>query len=238
MSTKLTKALTALDHCKDESASPLPLYPTNCLFCSPKGGGKSTLIKTLLTNKESPWCRHFNMIFWISPTMRQDPKLFDLLEDIGEDQCYDTLNNDTIQEIQEQIKAYRESHPKVKKPQFIICYDDCIHLLRNKNAIKVREMVSQNRHWGVTNCFLNQRFKGVDPLIRNNIDLFFLWKSNNKKEIESIMDEINYDEKKLNKLYEYATREPYSFLLVNCYKQPVRFYHKFDPIDLKKKIKE
>jgi hypothetical protein len=205
------------------------------MFVAPKGGGKTTVVLNLLTKKESPWFKHFAMIFYISATMHNDPKLSPLLEDIGEEQCYGTLDNATIEAIQGQIEAYKNENPKEKKPQFCIVYDDVIHLLRSKNSLKVREMVTQNRHWGVTNLFLIQRWKGVDPLIRNNIDLFFLWKSNNKKEIDSIIEEINYDEKKLKMLYDYATEKPYGFLLVNAYKQPVRFYSKFDPINLVKK---
>ena len=238
MATKLTRALAPLDNNKDNSKSPLPLIACNSMFVAPKGGGKTTVILNLLTKKESPWYKHFSKIFYISATMRNDPKLNPLLDDIGEDQCFDTLDNATIENIQDQITQYKEEHPDEKKPQFCIVYDDVIHLLRSKDSRKVREMVTQNRHWGVSNLFLIQRWKGIDPLIRNNIDLFFLWKSNNKKEIDCIMEEINYDEKKLRVLYEYATEKPYGFLLVNCYKQPVRFFSKFDPIDVMKKVKE
>ena len=237
MSTSLTKALVPRDNNKDESKSPLPLIASNSVFVAPKGGGKTTVILNLLTKKESPWYKHFSMIFYVSCTMRNDPKLATLLEDIGEDQCYDTINNATIERIQSQIEEYKSENPDEKKPQFCVVYDDCVHLLRNKDSKKVREMVSQNRHWGVSNIFLIQRWKGIDPLIRNNLDLFFLWKSNNKKEIQGIFDEINFDEDKLRKLYEYATEKPYGFLLVNAYKQPVRFFSKFDPIQLKKKEK-
>ena len=58
-----------------------------------KGAGKTTLLLNILMRKESPWYKHFDLIFLISPTAPNDDKIQPMAEDIG-DQYYDTLDND------------------------------------------------------------------------------------------------------------------------------------------------
>jgi hypothetical protein len=37
------------------------------------------------------------------------------------------------------------------------------------------------------------------------------------------------------KLYEFATAEAYSFLHINMYSQPIRYFRRFDPIEYRSK---
>jgi len=237
-SSSLTQALCPMDNQKDETDSILPSKPTNMLICGKKGCGKSSLLLNLIMRKESPWHKAFDLIFLVSPTAKGDPKMSELIEDIG-DQYYEDLDNAVLQEIIERTEAHTEHLKKTKKkrtPHYALILDDCIHAIRGKNASLLTKLATQNRHMKITNIILVQKYNTyVAPLIRSNLDCIAFFHSENQAEIDSFVKEIGTNEEKLRKLYEYATAEPYSFLFINQYSQPTRYYKRFDRIEYRTK---
>ena len=232
-SSSLTKALCPMDNQKDETESILPCKPTNLLICGKKGCGKSSLLLNLLMRTESPRHKAFDLIFVCSPTARGDPKMSELIEDIG-DQYYDDVNNAILQEIIDRTEAHTASLKARKKkhiPHYALILDDCIHALRGKNASLLTKLATQNRHMRITNIILVQKWNTyLAPIIRSNLDCIALFHTENQAELDSFVKEIGADETKLRALYAYATAEPYSFLFVNQYSQPTRYYKRFDRI--------
>jgi len=232
MESALSKALAPLDNQKDTKVSPLPLRPCNYAIIGRKGTGKSSLILNLLERKESPWYKHFNLIFLISPTASRDDKMNELVEDLG-DQYYDDLTNEVLLEIMNRIDADTEERQKKKKkgkPSYCIIYDDIIHQIKSKNAKLVTLLATQNRHRNVTNVYLLQKWNSFPTLIRANLDLVSFFRSDNKKELETFLEEQNSDEATLRKLYEFAVKEPYSFLHINNYYPTPVYYSRFTEI--------
>lgn len=236
----ISEILAPLDNQKDMAKHPLPLKPCNVAIVGKAGCGKSSLILNLLMKKKSPWYKHFDLIFLVSPTARGDPKFADLVEDLDEQgQYYDTLDNDVLEDIIEKMDAHKEEWSKKKKksdPNYIIVYDDVIHLLKGKKSRLVDMLVTQNRHRKLTNVFLLQKWNTyMSPLIRTNLGCIAMFYTGNEKELSSFIDEMSDDEKKVRRLYEYATLEPYSFLWVNQYGPRPAYYKRFDPIIYRKK---
>ena len=170
MSSELTKALAPFDKQICEENTPLPMKPCNYgIFCK-KGGGKTTLLLNLISKKESPWYKHFNLIFFISPTAKNDPKVHDLLEDIG-DQYYDTLSPVVLQSIIEKIDHHKDKWARKKKrgdPAYCIIYDDCIHLLKAKQNLIINEFIKRSFHRG----------ENRQP---------YFWQDNHSKEIDCLL---------------------------------------------------
>jgi hypothetical protein len=237
-STALTNALAPFDQQKDITQSTLPLKPCNIGIFAKKGGGKSNLLLNLLMKKESPYYKHFDLIFLISPTAMNDDKMKPLIEDI-DDQYYEELNNDVLEDIMAKCAAFTDRHERKKKrgkPNYCIVYDDVIHQIKSKNASLVTKLCTQNRHLLITNIYLLQKFNTYMPtLIRSNLDCIAFFRTENKAELDSFVKEVGTDEQKLLKLYEFATAEPYSFLFINMYSTPMRFYRRFDPIEYRSK---
>jgi len=237
----LSKALAPFDNQKDAKVTPLPLKPCNYAMVGKKGCGKTTLLLNLLERKESPWYRHFDLIFLVSPTASRDDKMRELVEDIG-DQYYDTLDNDVLADIMGRIDDHTAEYQKKKKkskPAYCIIYDDCIHLIRGKNSRLMDLLATQNRHRNVTNIYLLQKWNSFLPtLIRSNLDLITFFRTDNKKELDSFLEEQNGDEDKLRRMYDFATSEPYSFLHVNNYYAAPRYYRRFEEIAYKKNVEE
>jgi len=237
MESALSKALAPLDNQKDTKVTPLPSKPCNYALVGKKGCGKTTLFLNLIERKESPWFKHFNLIFLISPTASRDAKMKELVEDVG-DQYYEELNNDNLQEIMNRIDMdieERAKEKKKKKPAYCIIYDDCIHMMKSKNAKLVTLLATQNRHRNITNIYLLQKWNSMPTLIRANLDLVSFFRTDNKKELQTFLEEQNADEDELQRMYDFAVQEPYSFLHVNNYFSKPVFYQKFNEIKFQKK---
>jgi hypothetical protein len=233
MDSELTKALCALDNKKDEKDTPLPLMPCNYGIFGRKGCGKTSLLLCLMMKKESPWFKHFHKIFLISPTAKNDKKMHELIEDIGKN-YYEDLTPMVLEDIIAKIDEHKARWERKKKkgdPAYCIIYDDCLHVFKSKQNKRVNELCTQNRHRHITNIYLMQKFNTyMPPLIRSNLDLISMFRSDNQKEIKSFVEEMATDEKALLCLLEYATKEQYSFLHINMYKQPIQYYRKFNQI--------
>lgn len=228
--SKLTKLLTPLDKQKDDDEDVFPKKPFNFGLIASKGAGKTTLLLNLLTKKGSPLHKRYDMIFLISPTAHNDDKMKDLVEDIG-DQYYNEMTPEVLEEILEKMKQYKEYYPKKKNIEFCIIYDDCIHMLKQKNNNKkLSEIFTQNRHHKLSNIILVQKWTGYLPtIIRSNLDCLAIWKTQNKKEEQSLLDEIGGDPDELKIIYDIACSEPYDFLYINQYvPNRTRYYKRFD----------
>jgi hypothetical protein len=237
--SELTKALCPFDNqkCMD-TKSPLPMKPCNYGMFARAGGGKTTLLLNLLMKKESPWYKHFDLIFLISPTAANDDKMQPLIEDI-EDRHYEDLNNDVLEDILAKIEAYKERHERKKrkgKPIFCIIYDDCIHQIKGKNASLVTKFATTARHLYIVNIYLLQKYNSYMPtLIRSNLTVTSFFHTENEGELDSFIKEQSGSEHKLRALYNFATATPYSFLHINSYSQPTRYFRCFDPIEYREK---
>lgn len=238
MTSELTRALCPLDNQKDTTSNPLPRKSCNVAFFGRRGCGKTTLLLNLLMRKESPWYKFFDLIFLCSPTARNDDKMKDLIDDIG-DQYYETLNNDVLQDIMDRCEAHTQMLSKKKKKRkgdYCIIYDDCIHMIKSKHANLINKLATQNRHMGISNVYLLQKYNSfMPPLLRSNLDCTAFFRTENQAELDSFLKEIGTNENKLRSIYDYATDEKFSFLFINNYSHPMKFYKRFDQIEWREK---
>ena len=236
---KLSKELLPYDNTVVFDESPLPKKPCNYCILGRKGCGKTTLFLNLLNKKHSPWNKMFHTIHLFSPTAEKDDKMADLVDELMEDgQFFDELSDESIDVALENIEQFNKQWKEKKKkgkPCHLLVYDDCIHFLKGKKSRKIDEIFTQNRHYGVYNIILLQKWNSYMPtIIRANLDCISFFGSANKKERKSFVDEMNMDEDLLERLIEYSTSEPYSFLHINMYSKPTRFYKKFDRLIIDK----
>lgn len=233
----LTNALAPFDSQVAFTDDPLPLKPCNYGIFGRKGCGKTNLLLNLISRKESPWYKLFDLVFLISPTADRDDKLSDLVEDIGEDQYFKELSNQTLETIIGAIDAHTltfkaRKRNRGKKPSYLIIYDDVIHdLVRKKDTRLICMLATQNRHRHITNVYLLQKYNTYLPtVVRSNLDVISYFRTDNKGELEAFVKEQNQDEEALMEMYRFATAEPYSFLHLNMYSPKTRFYKRFDEI--------
>jgi len=210
-----------------DSGGPLPLGSRVIFFVGGKGSSKTTTMMNLLSVKDSPYRKYFKTIFLISPSAAADRKLADLYEELDRGgQVFDTLNEDVVEEVIDRLKDEKARDPKA---QNLVIIDDCSHLLpTGRKPTKIAGLFTNSRHLNASVWLVCHKFTAIPPLIRNQMDALFLFKTNSKSELKSLENGLNVDEDQFRKNLAEATGKPYGFLLLNLTGPTPRMYDKFD----------
>lgn len=223
----LTEKFKARDSQIVDSAGPLPLGSRVIFFVGGKGSSKTTTMLNLLTLKESPYRKYFKNIFLVSPSAAADRKLGELYDELDRDgKTYDTLNETVVEEIIDRLKEEKSSDPKA---QNLVIIDDCSHLLpTGRKPTKIAGLFTNSRHLNASVWLVSHKFTAIPPLIRNQMDALFLFKTNSKSELKSLEAGLNVDEDEFRRNLAEATGKPYGFLLLNLTGPKPRMFDKFD----------
>ena len=108
---------------------------------------------------------------------------------------------------------------KIEIKKVLIVFDDMIADLEyNKNFKRIiKELFYRARKINVSIVFITQSYFRALKNARLNSTRYILIKIGNKKELKSIAEEKsgNLDYKDFLKMYNYCTREPYSFMTID-----------------------
>ena len=132
------------------------------------------------------------------------------------------------------IKNYNKNRYK----KVLIVFDDMISDVEyNKDFKKIiKELFYRVRKINISLVFITQSYFRALKDIRLNITHYILMKICNKRELKRIAEENSghLDYKDFLKIYNYCTKEPYSFMLIDTRPTAsVTFKKNFDePIDL------
>jgi hypothetical protein len=85
---------------------------------APKGGGKTTVLYNVLTNKQSPWHKLFDKIYMFSPTGENQEYLKGLIDELKRDgQFYSELNEKTLGDCLEKLESFNYRFINEREPQ-------------------------------------------------------------------------------------------------------------------------
>ena len=108
---------------------------------------------------------------------------------------------------------------KIEIKKVLIVFDDMIADIEyNKNFKRIiKELFYRARKINVSIVFMTQSYFRALKNARLNSTRYILIKIGNKKELKSIAEEKsgNLDYKDFLKMYNYCTREPYSFMTID-----------------------
>lgn len=231
---KVSKALDKLDNQVVISDSPLPKDYRIWIISGSKGSGKSTLMLNVLKNKHA-YKGFFDNIFLVSPTSTGDKKFEKLLKELDQDgKYYSECSDDTVGEIIDRLKSFKDSfdeREEGRKPHSLVIFDDCLaYLPKSMEKSRFNELITTSRHLKCSVWILVQKYNKVNPLIRAQQDLLSIFHTNNRRELESLEDDLNLDKKQFKEIYEFATDEPNSFLHVSFIGGKPKYYKKFNQI--------
>lgn len=217
--------------CPDET--PIPLSAFIGCWVGPRGAGKSTLLCSLLDTHvdEGGLRKRFHTIFAISPTMSHDKKFKKLYDELKQDGLhYEDATEANFQEILDKLKELRDEHPK---KQFLLILDDVVDKLKKSHSnTLLNHLVLAGRHYGLSMIILSQKFNAIPTLIRNNTEMWCIFSLKNRKEYQSFLDDMNYPQNVLDRIYTQAIGDGGSseFLTINSCNCKMRFFKKFDPL--------
>ena len=92
-------------------------------------------------------------------------------------------------------------------------------------------MFFKGRHFSISVIVITQKYKAVNPLLRQNALLHIFFRPNNNQELDAIVNELNnrrLPESKLRDIFEKYTQN-YDFIIYNIAKSKV--YHIFKEIE-------
>jgi len=196
------------------------------LFLGKAGSGKSSsLISFLNTKSMFKKCYHSIYVF-MPPNSRASLKdnFFD--KNLAEDQIYDGLDIDTLEDVYDKI---RENSDEGKFSLIIL--DDVQRSLKDKHTQKLLlEIVNNRRHLRTSIWIAAQTYNSIPRQVRQGITNLFVFKVN-KTEMMNIFNEqveIFRDrfEEVLNKTY----NDPHDFLFIDTNSQ--RLFANWDEINI------
>jgi predicted house-cleaning noncanonical NTP pyrophosphatase (MazG superfamily) len=113
--------------------------------------------------------------------------------------------------------------PKYKYPPVIfLILDDLIgsnDCFKKGNSL-ISNLTIKHRHLGINIIYTTQNPKSIPNIIRNNIDIFVLYKfANTKMVLEKIYEECSafLTEEQFEELYMHAVKEPHNALVIDTH---------------------
>ena len=181
--------------------------------------GKSNLIMNIIYN-DNMYSKMFDQIIFISPTIHQDMTLEKLRED---EEIIKLDNPEDLDNILMKIVESQEE-PENEKEHLLIIIDDCLGYI-NKGSY-LNNLCTRYRHYRLSLIISSQDFRSIPNKIRQNATGYIIWKTNNKKEYNKIIEEFGGLFPDFEKYYITATDKPYNFLFMNL--RNLSLYHNFD----------
>lgn len=230
--TKYSNCIGQLDNQVIISDCPIPKSSFVWIISGKRGSGKTSLIFSLLDNK---WRNRYDSIYLVSQTARNDSHskkvLKDLIEELEpEGKFYEDINEEVASEILEKIQLSNDNSEKPLKHLLIL--DDCISSIpKNKLNSKINRFFINNRHYKLDTIVVTQKLNSLSTLLRTNTTLISMFSNRNRKDINTMVEDLDIPENLFRELYAFATEDsPNHFLHINLIgKEPI-FYKRFDKI--------
>ena len=204
--------------------------------------GKSTYIYNLLTkqNKASPYFHKFDKIYIFSPSMKTIDN--DPFETLPEDQKFYEMNLSNLEQVHDEIMDSGE--------RVLIIADDVVNDIKKNKPVEnlLCKMMMNRRHIcgqseeggsGLSMWLTTQIFNRLPRPLRASASHYTIFKTTNKKEIETIFDElILLDKKDFESMMKYVFNKKYQSLYINTDKADNKMYHKnFNELMFRDKMK-
>ena len=196
------------------------------LVCGKPGSGKTTLLLSLICKSGKCFNRKFDRVFIFSPsliTMEEDP--FEL---IPEDQKFDEVTMDNLNYVLDEI---HDSGEKV-----LIVLDDVIADIRGKGKGEIentlQRMFFNRRHlcgYGGSCSIIatSQAYNKICPKLRKTASQLIFYKNLNKRELDSIFEEvILIPKKEYMDVCKYVYSRPHNFMYIDTTLEPHNMIHK------------
>jgi len=212
---------------------PLPAKSFAMYICGQPGSGKTTTWVSLLTSRPTKACptkpryyyRYFDRIHLISGSVDTLP--LDKLR-LNPERLHTSFDDDLLVDI---VQQERED----ENLNNLIILDDVIKDLKNSKALA--KVILNRRHCtqdkdkdnqaGLSIMITSQVYNLLPLGLRKNMSHVILFRTENKRELDSIKSELMSDlsDSQANKVLRTAWSKPHGFLFIACTKPTRERYH-------------
>jgi len=193
------------------------------LFIGKPRSGKTSLLFSLIKGVLK---KCFHRIYVFQPSESRASMSNDLFGKLPQDQVYDELNVDNLQEVMDRIRV-----DAAKGLNSLIIFDDQTAHLKKKDTMQLfKELIYNRRHLHTSLYFCVQTYYSVPKDLRRLWTNLFVFKTS-KDELQNIWTElIEYDEMLLPNVRKLVYDKPYQYLFLNTDTQ--RLFKQFDEIKI------
>ena len=237
---KLSDELKALDHQVDlGKGKPFPNSHFLYLIIGGVGSGKTSLALNLLKIKKEDggFRKAYNKIYVVSPTAKYDNDKWDkLIQEVDESgnyyqECNDETIGDIIEKLEEYNEEWKEEHKKGEKPSSLVIIDDCVDAFSKRQKNKLNKLVLTLRHLKTSVWIMSQKLNAVPQLIRAQARCISFFPTLNRREEETLINEINIDDGLFKRLIGFAgVGDDHPFLHIKIGEGKPQFFRKYDKI--------
>jgi energy-coupling factor transporter ATP-binding protein EcfA2 len=177
------------------------------LFLGRAGSGKSTLLISMLS---SLFNNVFHKIILFCPPNSRASIKNDFWSALPEEQIYDELNYETLNEAYEIAKENADLGCKT-----LIILDDVQKNLKGESEKLLLEMANNRRHASLSIWLACQTYRSIPLQVRAGLTDLFIFKIN-KNEMHNIFEEqIELDEKIFKEILNLSFKNAHDFLYIN-----------------------
>ena len=217
---------------KRDATIPKPLprtYNHFLLITAKPRQGKTTLMFSLLTFRKSPYYRKFDKIYVFSPSLATAKD--DRLKSVPNERKYTELNEENLQKVYDEIEGQGER-------VLLLCDDVVNDVKKNAGVLNLLNKMMMNRRHicgrdddgegcGLSMWFTSQIFNKLPRSLRASADYHIIFKSTNKKELDTIFDEIILVPRPIfDAMAKYVFDDKHNFLLIDTNESYENMYHK------------
>ena len=215
-------------NCDDVDATipkPLPqMLNFFMLICGRPGSGKTTLILNLISKRGKLYNKKFDKVYVFSPslmTMKEDP-----FGDLPPNQVHTDLTEENLEEALAEIKDSGE--------KILFIMDDVVNDMKRSAGVQriLSKMLMNRRHLagaGGSTSFIitTQVYNKIPAPIRKTASHIILFHTRNKKEIETIFDElIIIPKEEFYEILKFCFSNKNKFLYIDINKSADKMFHK------------
>ena len=217
---------------KKDASIPKPLprtYNHFLLITAKPRQGKTTLMFSLLTFRKSPYYRKFDKVYVFSPSLATSKE--DRLKSIPKERKFTTLNEENLQKVYDEIEGQGE--------RVLLLMDDVVNdITKNSGVLPLLNKMMMNRRHicgraddgdscGISCWLTSQVFNKIPRPVRASASHHIIFKTSNKKELNTIFDELILLEKPhFDQMLKYVYDKPFNFLFINSDESFDKMYHK------------
>lgn len=231
----ISKFKFTCDDADDTIPKPLPQQGGFAMLIIGKPrSGKTNLLLNLTTKAHKNFNRKFDKVYLFSPsvnTMENDP--FELLPD---EQKFETATQDNLLSVLSEIKDTGE--------KVLMILDDCISDIRGKGKSEIENLLHRiffnRRHLAGKGGSLSiiatsQTYNKIDPKLRKTASHLVFFENKNKKELDSIFEEvILIPKKEFYDVLRYIFDTKYKFMYIDTTLPDYKMIHKnFNQLEVK-----
>jgi hypothetical protein len=177
----------------------LPHKSHSMMFSGRAGSGKSSIVSAFLTQSNPPLYKGvFDFVYVFIPKNSFDSQSNSPFK--NHKRLYHELTQETISMVEKEIE-----HNARNKKNSLVLMDDMASYLKDVELQKTLvRFLCNRRHTRLSFWVCVQSYIQLPLIVRKNITHFIIFRPSNKKEIQSITDEVNIDSKEFDAYMSYV----------------------------------